>query len=185
MAELFRFRCFRCQKLMGAPESKFGKTIRCPRCGVELVVPSPEDVPADDADENAFAVNLEDIGVKLDPLPPRKSPPSSSSLLDPNFSIPESNPIAFLEAAPPPPEPAPEAEGPDAEGGSDAEVAIDVAPAVSPITGRRPVSTAYDPAGRRRDVMLPRTVVMAWALGALGGLGFAFLSGLLIGHFLW
>ena len=27
MAELFRFRCFNCQKLMGSPPSKFGKTV--------------------------------------------------------------------------------------------------------------------------------------------------------------
>ena len=33
MAELFKFRCFQCQKLIGAPPSKFGKVVKCPRCG--------------------------------------------------------------------------------------------------------------------------------------------------------
>lgn len=204
MAELFRFRCFRCQKLLGAPASKFGRTIQCPRCGADLVVPSPEDAPdageEAPADEPGLDLNLNlDLGEGLVSTPARRGP--SSSLRDPNFADGGANPVAFLESGPldvpagsaAGPEPEPEAD-PEADEPGPAPVidpaapglVVDRTPRVSPVTGR-PVAAlaASDAAGRRRDVVLPRTVVLAWQLGALLGTGFAFVAGLLVGHYVW
>lgn len=36
-----RFRCYRCNQLLGAGSSKIGQVIQCPKCGVDLVVPPP------------------------------------------------------------------------------------------------------------------------------------------------
>lgn len=195
MAELFRFRCFRCQKLLGAPPSKFGKTIQCPRCTAELVVPTPgEEVEAETdepGEEHAFALNLDDLGSGLRPLPGRRTPAPSSSLRDPRFDDGGANPVAFLENVP---APAPVAAAPATsadENEPDAvanPVVVDLAPRVSPVTGRKPIAITADASdlpSRRRDVVLPRTVVLAWALGALLGTGSAFLAGLMIGHFVW
>ena len=61
-------------------------------------------------------------------------------------------------------------------------------PAASPLvpgSRRRGRSILAEPVARRRDVILPRTAAVAWALFALMGMGFAFTTGLLVGHFLW
>jgi len=188
MAELFRFRCFNCQKLMGAPASKFGKKAHCPRCGVELIVPIPEDTvgqdePEDEEEENPDAVDLGALGVDLTAPPPRKLAPTS--LRDAGFIEPASNPIAFLESAPA----APEEESANEEGDSPAPeesvVPIDLKTPVAPLTERRPRVIAEDNQSRRRDVILPRTAAIAWAMSSLLGIGFAFIAGMLIGHYLW
>jgi DNA-directed RNA polymerase subunit RPC12/RpoP len=40
-AEPIKFRCFRCQKLLGVSRSKAGAVVACPNCGAELIVPGP------------------------------------------------------------------------------------------------------------------------------------------------
>jgi hypothetical protein len=47
---------------------------------------------------------------------------------------------------------------------------------------RRP---ARVPLARPRDIILPRTVVAAWALFVLVAQALGFVAGLLAGHFLW
>ncbi len=92
MAELFKFRCYQCQKLIGAPRSRFGSVVKCPKCGVELIVPSPDDesLPEPETDPDAFSP--EDLGIRLEPEPLSKPVASTSPALAPVGP----DPIAFL-----------------------------------------------------------------------------------------
>src|SRR5438445_298306 len=38
-----KFRCFRCNQLLGVARSKAGAVVACPKCSVELIVPEPEE----------------------------------------------------------------------------------------------------------------------------------------------
>ncbi len=40
--EPLKFRCYQCNKLLGSSPGKAGSVVSCPRCGAELVVPTPE-----------------------------------------------------------------------------------------------------------------------------------------------
>jgi phage FluMu protein Com len=95
MAELFKFRCYQCQKLIGAPASKFGKVVNCPRCRVELIVPSPDDQepPPEPPDPDAF--RPEDLGISLEPEPLVKPKIAQTSQTPQEPVGPD--PIAFLQ----------------------------------------------------------------------------------------
>lgn len=183
MAELFKFRCYQCQKLIGAPASRFGQVVKCPQCRVELIVPSPEDKPAPDPDpDDPDAFRPEDLGLSLDPGPllnPKPTPAPSRPEVGPD-------PIAFLtRVAESGDEPEPR-ENTDADPDPDAEATPPlIEPADEPLVPRvrgRAASRGEGASPRSRDVLLPRTAVVAWALVALLGLAFAFVSGLLVGQ---
>jgi len=190
MAELFKFRCFQCQKLIGAPASKFGKVVHCPKCGVELIVPSPDDEtpPPEEPDPDAF--RPEDLGFTIEPE--SISRPKAPTL--PSHESVGPDPIAFLEQVATTGE-APEPEIPNEprpENGESQdepnEPPILPEPAVEPLVarrGRRGSSSLIEPTIRPRDVVLPRTVAVAWSMFVLLALAFAFISGLFIGHYLW
>ncbi len=188
MAELFRFRCFRCQKLLGASPSRIGSVVHCPRCRAELIVPppleaEPGDNPARGDDPDGGPIRLDDLGLRLDPEPHRKpapgpAPDAGPSPLDYLESLadePDPDPTADPEADPEPDDPPalPESPGP-----------IHTAPTPSAL-GRRRRPARREPVARARDVILPRTVVVAWSLFVLLALAFAFAAGLLIGHYQW
>jgi hypothetical protein len=190
MADLFKFRCYQCHKLIGAPPSKFGKVVHCPRCNAELIVPSPENEEPSPQEGDPDAFRLEDIGLNLgvEPLAPPK--PASPKPLEPVGP----DPIAFLAQV------AEAGEAPETEIKNEAnpdpsespnepnETPILPEPETEPLVTRkrrRAASTLIEPAVRARDVVLPRTGVVAWAMFALFALAFAFVSGLLVGHFLW
>ncbi len=189
MVALFKFRCYQCEKLLGAPPSKLGAVVSCPRCGVELIVPRPDDAEPPPEEPEGDAFRLEDLGLRLEPEP--QSPPTS------NPSAPD--PIAFLErASDPEPDSEAEAEAEDEDEAdsesSQAEPEIPPGlpeppdPLGSPLVPgirRRGTSPLTEPAARRRDVILPRTAAVAWSLFALLAMAFAFGAGLLAGHFLW
>jgi hypothetical protein len=184
MATLFKFRCYQCDKLLGAPPSKIGKIIHCPKCGAELIVPVPDDeqTPSESSEGDAF--RLEDLGLRLEPerlvTPPPTIPPPP---IDP--SMPD--PIAFLQSeAVKEPEPSPGATGgepPAIEGLP--EPPDPLGSPLVPGSRRRGRSILAEPEARRRDVILPRTAAVAWALFALMAMALAFTTGLLVGHFLW
>jgi hypothetical protein len=191
MAELFKFRCYQCQKLIGAPPSRFGSVVKCPRCGVELIVPSPDNFeppPPEQPDPDAF--RPEDFGITLDTElapKPKVSPPSSLEPVGPD-------PIAFLThiaetGEVPEPEPKPElSPEPGETSKQDQDEPNLPEPEVEPLVARKTSqrrSSLIDPAVRARDVVLPRTAAVAWALFAILALGFAFTAGLFVGHTLW
>lgn len=65
---LFKFRCVQCQKLLGAPASKAGATVKCPRCATELIVPEPDLSPEVEEDGPAIP-DLSSIGLSsIEPL---------------------------------------------------------------------------------------------------------------------
>ena len=208
MAELFKFRCSECQKLLGISPRKVGRMIHCPQCGAELIVPSPDEAPTETEEATEFA----DLGIDLgfaSPLDLRLPELPTDRLIDQPGAIEEA--IAFLErsTAPPPFEPPGSALEPSevstkdltaaitsvySDADADAELDLDDEPeplvqtALEPLQTSsarqrsRPVEATVD---RRRDVVLPRTAAVAWALFAILALGFSFLSGLMIGHYRW
>jgi hypothetical protein len=86
-------------------------------------------------------------------------------------------PFPGIPPAPPPPPPA-EAEEPAPE---------QVLPAIhtnEPLRVDVP-RRAVAPPPRSRDLVIPRSVVSAWSLLVLSAIGFAFMTGLLAGHYIW
>jgi hypothetical protein len=60
------------------------------------------------------------------------------------------------------------------------------APAIPPIRYEAPTAGSKPPgATRAQDVVLPPGVVLAWSLLVLAAIPLAFVTGLLVGHFLW
>lgn len=191
MAELFRFRCYHCHKLLGASPSRIGSVVHCPKCRTELIVPPPvDDPPAPDPEDLGDPpIRLEDLGLRLDlqTEPPTKILPATD----------EPNPVAFLEQVaadepstdtgpeiPAPPDPSDPGEG---SGLPEPPDPLDSPLSPRPRRARRRArpSELMEPVARRRDVVLPRTAAVAWSLFALLALACAFGSGLLVGHFLW
>ena len=183
MADLFKFRCFQCQKLIGAPPSRFGTIVKCPKCGVELIVPSPDDPDGPPEGPEAEAFRPEDLGLRLEPeplVPAVAAPPPPLEPVGPD-------PIAFLAqvaATGEEPPPGPPADSLDDPGETSELIQPGEEPLVPGKRGRRP-SNPLGPTARARDVVLPRTAAVAWAMFALMALAFAFTSGLFVGHTLW
>ena len=48
--ERLKFRCYRCNQLLGATPSKAGSVVTCPKCSAELLIPVPE-LRSDDGSE--------------------------------------------------------------------------------------------------------------------------------------
>ena len=44
--ERLKFRCYRCNQLLGATPNKAGSVVTCPKCSAELLIPVPE-LPSD------------------------------------------------------------------------------------------------------------------------------------------
>ena len=40
--ERLKFRCYRCNQLLGATPNKAGSVVTCPKCSAELLIPVPE-----------------------------------------------------------------------------------------------------------------------------------------------
>ncbi len=104
--DLLRFRCFQCNKLLGAPVRKAGKTITCPNCKADLIVPTPStDPPLEDA-IRALTPNVDESAHINQPSSPRHDPGFSWEEIDASiFEGPEvltSNdlPPIDLESAP-------------------------------------------------------------------------------------
>ena len=194
MAELFRFRCSGCAKLLGVSPRKVGRSVACPQCGTDLIVPSPDDTATENPDDSGD--DFADLGIDLgfgSPLairPPERSPADRLPV--------EDEASAFLgkiaEMGLTEPEPSPTADNPehqpDDPGAPDDEPDAEEEPLVAtpaePLVARsrrpRPSPATFD---RRRDVNLPRTAVILWALFALFSLALSFVAGLMIGHYRW
>jgi DNA-directed RNA polymerase subunit RPC12/RpoP len=226
-----KFRCYRCNQLLGVSPAKAGSTVACPKCSADLVVPEPADlapapaasglsseaVPAVEAGGHfdpvvaslLSEINVEDIRVEpgvailesttaLSPVsmpPPVAAPPSAQPATEwvpeptQPQSLPESAGFAVVEPPPPVSPPAPQTP----------PVAPPVVPRVNPaesaqaeivvppikLAERKIVEVDRGSAPRPRDVVIPRSVVLAWSLLVLAAVTFAFVAGLLCGHFVW
>ena len=196
MAELFRFRCSGCGKLLGVSPRKVGRSVACPRCGTELIVPSPDAAEAEAENSDESGDEFADLGIDLGFSAPHALRPPDRSPAD---RIPvEDEASAFLgkiaEMGLTEPEPSFTADGsedhPDDRAAMDDEPDAAEEPIVDtpaePLIPRsrrpRPSPATFD---RRRDVNLPRTAVILWALFALFSLALSFVAGLMIGHYRW
>jgi phage FluMu protein Com len=197
---VIRFRCYRCNKLLGTSPSRAGKTTTCPNCQAELIVPEPED-----NEKSALAEATRSLVPDLDDAPrvvERDRDPDTSPQHDPSFSWEELDTAIFqapggpapidlpISFAPPEPSPEPEPEpsdeppppsppvvGPSAPGPAAAvpEITVETAPIV------------VDRARRRRpgEVVLTQSVITSWAAFMLLALGISFVAGVVVGHFVW
>jgi hypothetical protein len=74
---------------------------------------------------------------------------------------------------------------PSTGSGSSAETTPTASPAVAVAPSPGPSLRSEKLSLRSRDVQLPRTAVVAWSTLVLLAQVFAFLAGLLVGHFVW
>jgi hypothetical protein len=186
-----KFRCYKCNQLVGVSRTRVGSVVSCPKCSAGLVVPEPSDEPPASAVEAAqgdgptagsavsappgleeliSAIRPEDIRVEPG-IPPLSRAPAAIA-----------TPAAAEETAAPPPERTIEYSlAPEPPAQTPAEDAV-----VPPIRLETPRIIAERVVGpRARDVVLPRSVVLAWSLFVLLALALAFTAGLLAGHFVW
>jgi hypothetical protein len=182
-----KFRCYRCNTLLGVTRSKIGSVIACVKCGAELVVPEPAEATAPETSASSSSniaeptpaflsamesgmpmafpdINPEDIrvepGIPWEPIV--TSPPPA----EPRDAPPEPEPEPEPEPAPAPAEPlrsirvVPPAEPP--------RPAAEPEPVVPPIL-IEPVKIARErpTTGRPRDLTIPRSVVAFWSLFVL------------------
>ncbi|MDR3633656.1 MAG: hypothetical protein P4L84_07450 [Isosphaeraceae bacterium] len=194
-----KFRCYRCNQLLGASRSKMGTVISCPKCGSALVVPEPDEtsdpvgrslkptlgvLTAGRGQDTGSILDIRPEDIRVEPgiellsssgdddaeIATEPSDEDSDVVdLEPAAAVtpvPDRTTIPPLLAAPTPPPP----------------------PVVPPIDveGSRG-ARSYEPYGRlrARDVVLPRSVVLAWSFFVLAALALAFGAGLLAGHYVW
>jgi DNA-directed RNA polymerase subunit RPC12/RpoP len=210
-----KFRCYQCNQLLGVSPSKAGSVVACPRCGVELIVPQPPEPGSAGSTDSAPAASeaLEtnaapaapgglDTGTSLESLDIRPE----DIRVEPGFEwaprpteaerveLPEDRPAPTPAAAPAatPPQSAVEEPTPSMQETPPWVAAPEVPPeaaetVVPPIRVEPP--RVAEPrsalAPRSRDVVLSRSTVAAWSLFVLLAQAFAFLAGLLAGHFVW
>ncbi len=198
---VIRFRCYRCNKLLGTSPSRAGKTTTCPNCKAELIVPEPED-----SEKSALAEATRSLVPDLDDAPrvvERDREPDASPPHDPSFSWEELDtaifqvpggpapidlPISFAPPGPnPEPEPQPSAEPPPAPppivqpppsppaAAAVPEIAVETGPIVVDRPRRR----------RPGEVVLTQSVITSWAVFMLLALGISFVAGVVVGHFVW
>ncbi len=198
-----KFRCYRCNQLLGISRSKIGGTISCPKCGTALVVPEPEpSVPAVTASATASSSGIspalggstdsildirpEDIraepGATLPPPPDETdgAPASSSEYAVESVDNERDEPIAAEEAPL-------VAVAPRVVPAESASLALTPEP-VPPIrvaTGTTIRESEGAARTRSRDVVLPRSVVLLWSLFVLVAMAMSFAAGLLSGHYIW
>jgi hypothetical protein len=93
----FAFLCPNGHRLHG-PASMVGKPGQCPHCQIRFLVPSPDDVPDDDAQGGESA--LDQLQIHVDTSPRLSSTSSSISVLNPGKSslgpAPDGHPLALL-----------------------------------------------------------------------------------------
>jgi DNA-directed RNA polymerase subunit RPC12/RpoP len=159
-----KFRCSRCSQLLGASRSKVGAVISCPKCRAELIVPDPADGPPAGAD---LPVEPDPAQVlrELINFAPESPSPVPELRGDVPVVVPVPLPFTVPLAAP----------------------AVETPEVVVPSIQLEPpsIAPARGTVSRHRDVVMPRTAVVAWSLFVLLALLAAFAAGLLAGHFLW
>ena len=154
--------------------------------GIDLGYSSPLDI------------HSEARAVAPSPVPPRRLAEDDEafaflrqreSATDPEFeplAAPDLSRLPDLIPPDPDPEPEFEPDSADAEPEPEPEPLIQAPPEpLTPRTARTHHPRSTPALDRRRDVAIPRTALVAWSLFALLALAFAFVAGLLIGHYRW
>ncbi|MFO0957030.1 MAG: hypothetical protein U0800_06120 [Isosphaeraceae bacterium] len=213
MNDLIRFRCTRCNSSLKVAGGKAGSRVACPKCGLELTIPessaadpggrSPADeglradaAPAYAPEGGTFAVptgpepiaapapfsaagaappgaGFLNLDLRLDDPPSARNPRAAETkmVLPPTTPSAPAQPQAAATPAVPLPIPAVSAEARPV--------------AIAPTSGETASIRGERGSLRTRDVVMPRAAVVAYSTFAILALLFAFLAGLMIGHFLW
>lgn len=158
-----KFRCHACSQLLGAPPSRAGSATRCPKCRVELIIPVPEAPPPTESPwvpPPAVETEPPEVRFELAELRPE------------DVRIIAGSDVDFLQMMAEP-----------------AVVGPQPPPIAAPAWSRRPEPIRPAPRSptsrheRRRDLVLPRSIVLAFFLFALVALATTFLAGYLVGRF--
>jgi hypothetical protein len=203
-----KFRCYRCNQLLGVSRSKIGTTVSCPKCATDLVVPDPDDASA--SESAAVPASSGSASNVTEPTPAFLSALASGMPMaipdirpedirvEPGIAwesiqtTPPAPPVREPELGPEPPAPPPAAPEPSpplppiVPPAEPPRVAVE--PVVPPIVIEPPAKLAGErtaPTGRSRDLTIPRSVVAFWSLFVLIAQALGFVAGLLAGHFLW
>jgi phage FluMu protein Com len=207
-----KFRCYKCNQLLGVAPTRAGTVVACPKCAANLRVPEPTEESSASSlptvvgngptsprpssqpleiDELISVIRPEDIrvepGISLDRSDRLSSP---SWPVDPSAPSEPDSPTDLLllkiSTTEPPPAPVPASAPPPIPIVPPDEPVPDVA--LPPIRLDQPktiIERAPTAAARPRDIVLPRSVVLTWSLFVLLALALAFAAGLLAGHFVW
>jgi hypothetical protein len=87
-----RFRCFRCNQLLGVSRSKAGAVVACPKCSAELIVPDPAETEEPAAADASGAPDEPSSSWSVQSTSPAPEPPPSE--LDSGI------PLDFLDIRP-------------------------------------------------------------------------------------
>ncbi|WP_074306855.1 hypothetical protein [Singulisphaera sp. GP187] len=190
-----KFRCYQCNQLLGVSRGRVGTVVACPKCRADLIVPDPDEAEGADVSQSPRFTETSEEGISLDLLDIRPEDIRVEPGVNWTPPLAESAPREPYPSVPPEPDPpvpsaVSETTSPIDLGGltgTTTEAAPKVTEAVVPpiqfestrIAETRVVST------RSRDVVLPRSAVATWSLFVLLAQAFAFVAGLLAGHFLW
>ncbi|WP_154673841.1 hypothetical protein [Singulisphaera acidiphila] len=190
-----KFRCYQCNQLLGVSRGRIGTVVACPKCRADLIVPDPDEADQGaDSFQSSRLAEASDEGISLDFLDIRPedirvepgvtwTPPLAES------SPREREPFPSIPPGPEPPAPevASNPSPPINFGGlAGAAPATPAEPLVPPIQVESTrIAETRIVSSRSRDVVLPRSAVATWSLFVLLAQAFAFLAGLLAGHFLW
>ncbi len=215
MASLpIKFRCYRCNQMIGVSRSKAGAVVACPKCQVENVVPEADDVAellgaASSTGSMEGGISLEQLDFRPEDIraePGSECPPFLFPLTSPEIAF---DPVASPEVvtatvetpsevveipipveraiAPPPVQASPPPTAP-------ARALIpprppDLARGIPAIelddSPTMSRSQRIAPYVRSRDLVLPRSVVASWSLFVILALALAFAAGLFAGHYVW
>jgi hypothetical protein len=195
---VLKFRCYRCDKLLGISPAQAGKTTTCPKCQADLIVPETELAPDADLREAARALvpNLDESAtINAPESRPQHEPGFSWEDLDATIfeTAAEANAIdlgiATAPAEPPKPDPVPEPVPEPAP--------LPVAPIVPIVETPAPVElpainveapvvrTERTPRYRPGEVVLTQGVIASWSVFMLLALAISFVAGVFVGHYLW
>lgn len=179
----FTFRCADCNRLLGVSRSRIGSTVQCPKCGVDLVVPDPDqdndDRPETRGEPSSSSGESATVGAQADGAAPAFAglsiEPEPLSLRSRESARPFRMPDHRAAAEP--------VAAPESAEGRLAGLRVEEPPL------RELSPASLDPGARALarpgDVVLPRTALLLWSFVMLVALVMSFAAGVLAGHFLW
>ena len=155
-----KIRCYNCGQLLGVSRSKAGRVISCPKCASELNIPGLDAMEVVEAEKAGVVNEPQALLEELSYLERLSEEPPATSVPKPALDLDPPLELPTIETK---------------------------IPSIRVESTRK--ITASTTAGKsnvgNRDLLIPRSIVAAWSLLVLAALMFAFLTGLLAGHFIW